>query len=76
MNVAVPPAQHSPMLGQRASSHTVCSPRSRRMLVSRATSAPAGTGTFSQAGLGPGVMRRVGTDTAAVLATEREDGER
>ena len=28
-NVAVPRPQHSPMLGQRASSHTVCRPPSR-----------------------------------------------
>ena len=35
MNVAVPSAQHSKMLGQPASSHTVTSPRSRIVCLSR-----------------------------------------
>ena len=33
MKVAVPCPQHSPMLGQRASSHTVCSSMSRIMVL-------------------------------------------
>jgi hypothetical protein len=36
MKVAVPPLKHSPMLGQVASSHTVCRSLSRRIcLISR-----------------------------------------
>ena len=57
MNVAVPPSQHSPMLGHRASSQTVCRPRSRRVLVRRATVGPEGIGTFSHEGFCPGRMR-------------------
>jgi hypothetical protein len=35
MNVAVPWCQHSPMFGQFASSHTVCSPSERIKPLSR-----------------------------------------
>jgi hypothetical protein len=35
MNVAVPASQHSPMFGQPASSHTVCSEPERIMCFSR-----------------------------------------
>ena len=49
--VAVPQPQHSPMLGQRASSQTVCSPCSRRVrLISPKASPPPGR-TFNQGGL-------------------------
>lgn len=55
MMVAVPPPQHSPMLGHRASSQTVASPAVRTVLRSRwysdaAAGSPAGR-TRSQSGL-------------------------
>ena len=71
MNVAVPPSQHSPMLGQRASSQTVCRPRSRSVLVKRATVGPDGIGTFSQSGFLPGVMRLLKTDDIAACGAAR-----
>jgi hypothetical protein len=54
MKVAVPPPQHSPMFGQRASSQTVWRSRSRRMPFRSAWTGPPGSRTLSQAGFGPG----------------------
>src|SRR5581483_3895979 len=51
MNVAVPRSQHSPTLGQFASSHTVCSPSAWIACFRRRYVGPPGAGTFSQGGL-------------------------
>ena len=51
--VAVPSAQHSPWLGQRASSHTVLSASSRRTCLVLAYVAPAPIRTLSHAGRRP-----------------------
>src|SRR5262245_40345638 len=53
ISVAVPPLQHSSTLGQRASSQTVCSPRSRSGCLRPTYFAPPGGRIFSQGGLGP-----------------------
>ena len=45
-----PPPQHSPMLGQRASSHTVCSLSSRSFALMSTYLSPPGTVRFSQSG--------------------------
>jgi hypothetical protein len=50
MNVAVPDDQHSPMLGQRASSQTVASEFFLRMLLMRMNVSPPGARTLSQDG--------------------------
>ena len=51
MKVAVPPPQHSPMLGQRASSHTVWSLSVRARALMRLYRSPPGIFTFSHEGL-------------------------
>src|SRR5579863_4112601 len=51
MNVAVPLPKHSPMLGQEASSQTVCRWLSRRIFFRRATSGVAQDCTRIQEGL-------------------------
>src|SRR5579863_910337 len=55
MNVAVPLPKHSPMLGQEASSQTVCRWLSRRIFFRRATSGVAQDCTRIQEGLRSGV---------------------
>src|SRR5215469_5220640 len=55
MKVAVPLPKHSPMLGQEASSQTVCSRFSRRIFFRRATSGVAQDCTRIQEGLRSGV---------------------
>ena len=45
-----PPPQHVPMLGQRASSHTVCNFSSRSLALMAVYFSPAGTLRFSQSG--------------------------
>ena len=50
--VAVPSAQHSPMLGQRASSQTVCRSRLRKVSFRALWRSPPGARTLSHAGLG------------------------
>src|SRR5690606_29118783 len=55
MKVAALWSQHSPMLGQRASSQTVCSPSSRISFLIRRYSAPPGALTLSHDGLRAGV---------------------
>ena len=52
MNVAVPWCQHSPMLGQCASSQTVCSLSSRIRPLGAGSLASPGARTFSHSGLG------------------------
>src|SRR3954453_104122 len=51
MNVAVPRSQHSPTLGQLASSQTVCRLSAPIIDFSRRYVGPPGVGTFSQGGL-------------------------
>src|SRR5690606_12738880 len=51
MTVAVPPPQHSAMLGQRASSHTVASPVCFTMALTRSYPSPCGIRTLSHSGL-------------------------
>jgi hypothetical protein len=51
MNVAVPLLKHSPIFGQDASSHTVCSALSRRRVFTRWKFGLAGRRTRSQSGL-------------------------
>src|SRR5215469_14668773 len=55
MKVAVPLPKHSPMLGQEASSQTVCRRFSRRIFFKRATSGVAQDWTRIQEGLRNGV---------------------
>ncbi len=50
--VAVPSDQHSPTLGQRASSQTVWRSSSRNVCFSWLNVSPPGARTLSQAGLG------------------------
>ena len=60
MAVAVPvspPDQHSPRLGHRASSQTVCSFSSRSLALMAAYLAPPGTVSFIHLGLGSGRFR-------------------
>ena len=52
MNVAVPCVQHSPMFGQRASSHTVCRLSSRINPFNRRYDGEPGARTFSHSGFG------------------------
>ena len=52
ITVAVPPPQHSPTLGQLASSQTVCRFSSRRVRLTCSYRPPPGMRTFSQSGLG------------------------
>src|SRR5947209_6673607 len=52
MKVAVPPPQHSAILGQRASSHTVLRPCSFRSPLMSSYFSPVGSLTLSQSGLG------------------------
>ena len=51
MKVAVPLLQHSPILGQCASSHTVCSPSSLAWCLIQVYRSPPGARTFSHGGL-------------------------
>lgn len=52
-----PPDQHSPRLGQRASSQTVCSFSSRSLALIPAYLAPPGIVSFIHLGLGSGFFR-------------------
>ena len=61
MNVACRFAQHSPMLGQPASSHTVCRPCARTM---RAVSACAGE-PGARTRIHDGLARRAGAGAAS-----------
>ena len=64
MMVAVPSAQHSPKLGQRASSQTVYKPFSRSDLRSSAVVSPVGSFIFSQEGFLSVTGANLGTGTA------------
>src|SRR5439155_16961213 len=71
MNVAVASSQHSPMLGQCASSQTEWRFHSRSRLLRRMWLGPPGARTLSHAGLRPSGMRLEGwiTGSAYVMSS-------
>src|SRR5687767_6501586 len=68
ITVAVPSRQHSPTLGQRASSQTVCRSRARKVDFSLWYASPPGARTRSQGGLGAKAGLVLSALTPAVLA--------
>ncbi len=73
MKVAVPSFQHSKMLGQPASSHTVTSERSRMRDLSRRYSGPISALTRSHSGLRVAIWRPSTTPASANRPRRRAD---